>query len=414
MRADRRSDNVAAVDDTALTLVSSSEGVLAILVAVAAFWFFVAETTRAKLFDFLPPLLFIYATPVLLSNLALGGSTILPTASPVYDVMRTFGLPIFITLMLVGVDVGAAVRVMGRGVLVMLLGTLGIVVGAPLAYLVVNGWLAPDAWKGFGALAGSWIGGTGNMAATAGALETPGEQLGLAVLADQVVYLVWLPILLGSKAFADRFNRWARVPADRLERMEAAAASEKREKRPARMTDYLFLGAIAAAVTWIASALAPALPVLELGGETVVSTSTWKVLLVTSCGLLLSLTPVRKLPGAHDLAMAIVYVFVAVMGARASLDGLDQAPAFLVGAFIWIFIHGAFCVAGAKLLRVDLHSAAIASAANIGGAASAPVVAAAHRESLVPVSILMALLGYAVGNYAAILTGHLCRIAGGS
>jgi len=180
-----------------------------------------------------------------------------------------------------------------------------------------------------------------------------------------------------------------------------------------RMTDYLFLGAIATAVTWIASTLAPWLPELQLGGETVVSSATWKVLVVTTFGLLLSLTPARKLPGSHDLAMAIVYVFVAVMGARASLGGLDQAPAFLVGAFIWIFIHGAFCLGGAWLLRVDLHSAMIASAANIGGAASAPVVAAAHRESLVPVSILMALLGYAIGNYAAILTGHLCRIAGG-
>ena len=111
--------------------------------------------------------------------------------------------------------------------------------------------------------------------------------------------------------------------------------------------------------------------------------------------------------------MAIVYVFVAGMGARASLAGLAQAPAFLLGAFIWIFIHGAFCLAGAYVLRVDVHTVAIASAANVGGAASAPVVAAAHREKLVPVSILMALIGYAIGNYAATLTAGMCHWVGG-
>ena len=113
------------------------------------------------------------------------------------------------------------------------------------------------------------------------------------------------------------------------------------------------------------------------------------------------------------MGTAMIYVFVAGMGARATVDGFAQAPAFLLGAFIWIFIHGAFCLAGAKLFRVDVHSAAIASAANIGAAASAPIVAAFHRPSLVPVSILMALIGYALGNYLAPLAAHLARMAVG-
>jgi len=119
------------------------------------------------------------------------------------------------------------------------------------------------------------------------------------------------------------------------------------------------------------------------------------------------------LPNATAIGTALIYVFVAGMGARASLAGFAQAPAFLLGALIWIFVHGAFCVLGAKLFKVDVHSTAIASAANIGAAASAPIVAAFHRPSLVPVSILMALLGYAIGNYLAPLAGHLARIAVG-
>ncbi len=208
---------------------------------------------------------------------------------------------------------------------------------------------------------------------------------------------------------AEKFNRWARVKEGRIEEMEEAVAREAgEEKRPVQMVDYLYLGAIAAAVTWASHALAGFLPELD----PVISTGTWNILLVTTFALVLSRTPVRRIPGSHDLAMALIYVFVAGMGARAALSGLGQAPAFLAGAFLWIAIHGLFCLAGAWLFRVDIHSVAIASAANVGGAASAPVVAAYHRESLVPASILMALIGYALGNYLAILTGQLCRLVG--
>jgi uncharacterized membrane protein len=390
-------------------LIASPAGVLFVLAGVAAFFFWLERATGWKLFRYLVPMLWIYATPMVLRN-----TGVLPAASPVYDALRSFGLPMFIVLLLVGVDVGATVRVMGRGVLVMLLGTAGVVIGAPIAYFVVHRWLDPEAWRAFGALAGSWIGGTGNMAAVAGALETPSDQFGLAVLADTVIYTVWLPVLLLSKGFAERFNRFARVADDRLERMDAAAAlaegAKESEKKPATTVDYLYLLAMAFGVTFLADTVAPRLP--ELGD--VVSTSTWNILLVTTAGLLLSLTPARRIPGSHDLAMAIVYMFVARMGATASLEGMAQAPAFLLGALIWITVHGAFCVFGAWLFRVDLHSAAIASAANIGGAASAPVVAAYHRESLVPASILMALLGYALGNYLALLAAQLCFWVGGA
>ena len=387
-------------------MFTSPAAVIAVLATVAAFFFWLEATTRWKVFNVFPPLLFFYSTPLILSN-----TGVLPSTSPAYDVLNQFGLPVFITLLLLSVDVGAAVRIMGKGIFVMLLGTAGVIVGAPIGYFVVHSYLPPDAWKGFGALAGSWIGGTGNMAAVAGGLDTPPEIFGLAVLADNVVYVVWLPILLGSKAFAERFNRWARVKEDRVAKMEAAAQAEAsaRVEQPLLMRHLLYLGALALIATAIAAWLAPKLPVIE----PILSTSTWRVLIVTTIGIALSFTPARTLPKSHEVAMAIVYIFVAGMGARASLAGLADAPAFLLGAFIWIFVHGAFCLAGAWLFRVDVHSAAIASAANVGGAASAPVVAAYHRESLVPASILMALIGYAVGNYGAFVAARLCYWVGG-
>ncbi|MEX2497065.1 MAG: DUF819 family protein [Woeseia sp.] len=393
--------------------ISSPGGVLAVLCAVAAFWFVIDQVTQWKLFQYVPPLLFIYATPVFLNNFGVIPST----GSPVYSGLSDFVLPAFIVLMLIKVDVPAAVRIMGKGVLVMLMGTAGVVVGAVVSYLIVHRWLAPDAWTGFGALAGSWIGGTGNMAAASEMLNTSPEQFGLAVIADNVIYLVWLPILLASKNIADRFNKWTGVAEDRLKLMDSAAEVTLGTERTPEMRDYLYLAAIAIGVTWIATILAAAifaamqeqLPALE----SVLNESTWRILLLTTISLALSTTRISRLPNATALGTAMIYIFVAGMGARASIEGLAQAPAFLLGAFIWIAIHGAFCVAGAKIFKVDVHSAAIASAANIGAAASAPIVAAFHRPSLVPVSILMALIGYALGNYLAPVAAHLARIAAG-
>ena len=395
-----------------VALVSSTLGILAVLVFVAAFFFMLQHVTQAKLFDYLPPLLFIYATPVFLNNFG-----VIPSASPVYSGLSAIALPVFIVLMLIKVNVPAVVRVMGKGVLVMLMGTAGVMVGGVVAYFVVHGSLSDDAWKGYGALAGSWIGGTANMAATAEMLQTSEEQFGLAVLADNVIYIVWLPLLLMSRDFADKFNRWARVPEDRIASMDAAADMHFEVDHAPTMPQYLFIAAIAIGVTWIATAVAPgiaeAIANVNPGLATAFSTTTVRILLVTTAALLLSTTPISKLPNTTALGTALVYIFVAGMGARASISGLAEAPMFVLGAFIWIFIHGLFCLAGAWLFRVDIHSVAIASAANIGAAASAPIVAAHHRPNLVPASILMALIGYALGNYLAPLVGYAAKFVAG-
>jgi uncharacterized membrane protein len=255
------------------------------------------------------------------------------------------------------------------------------------------------------------------MAATSDAIGTSPELYGLAVLADNVIYVIWLPILLGSKNFADRFNKWANVSEDRIRTMEAAAAVMVEEESAPQMRDYIYLIAVAIVVTWISSSLATL--VFEFTRENssslqeYFSVGTWRVLIITTIALVLSITPVSRLPNATPMGTALVYIFVAGQGAKATLAGFGQAPAFLLGALIWIFIHGAFCLAGAKLFRVDVHSVAIASAANIGAAATAPIVAAFHRPSLVPVSILMALIGYAIGNYFAFAAAHLARMATG-
>ncbi|MHC4619626.1 MAG: DUF819 family protein [Planctomycetota bacterium] len=385
-------------------LISSPAGVLTILCGIGALFFLLEERTRWKVFSYFPPLIFIYAIPAVMSNTGM-----LTKSSAVYDWLSSTVLPLFLVIMLLKVDVASTVRIMGRGIFVMLFGTAGVVLGAPIAFLLVRSRLPDDVWKAFGTLAGSWIGGTGNMAAAAEGLKTSGEGFGLAVLGDNLVYIVWLPILLGSKNVSRAFNRFMRVDPKRIRMLEAAQTETEGRQEPVRMRHFLYLLVLGFLCTWAAQILSTRLP--EFGP--VLTASTWKILLITTMGLLLSLTPARRIPASHELAMALVYIFVANMGAKADVSGLaGTAGWFILACYIWIAIHGAFCVLGAYLLRVDVHSTAIASAANIGGAASAPVVAAHHNEKLVPVSVLMALIGYAVGNYGAFLAAWLCHALG--
>ncbi|MCK4303782.1 MAG: DUF819 family protein [Candidatus Eisenbacteria sp.] len=384
-------------------MIQSSAGTLLVLVGIVGLFFFLERYFRWKIFQYFPPLIWIYTLPVVLSN-----TGITPLKSPLYDGLKAHALPVFIILMLLEVDIRAVVRIIGRGVLVMLMGTAGVVLGAPVAYFLFHSHLGPDGWKGFGALAGSWIGGTGNMAAVAGGLGTPPEEMGLAVVADNMVYIIWLPLLLSSRAWARKFSRFTGADPDRVKRMEIAVGSLEKKSKEVEMHHLVYLTFIGLAGATLAGFLASNLP--EVGP--ILTTSTWKVLLVTTIGIALSFTPARRIPGSHAVAMAIIYLFVASMGARAELSGLARAPWFLAAAYVWITIHGLFCLLGAKLFRVDIHTAAIASAANIGGAASAPIVAAYHRESLIPIAVLMALVGYAIGNYLAFLAAQLCYLVG--
>jgi uncharacterized membrane protein len=216
-----------------------------------------------------------------------------------------------------------------------------------------------------------------------------------------------LPILLGSKNLAKAFNRFTRVDKKRIQMLENMQSQKEDRQKHAQMRHFLYLLVLGFVCTWAAEYLSTRLPELQ----PILTASTWKILLITTMGLLLSLTPARHIPASHELAMALVFVFVANIGASADISGLKASAGwFLLGCYIWIAIHGAFCVLGAYLLRVDIHSTAIASSANIGGAASAPVVASSHNEKLVPASILMALIGYAIGTYGAFLAAWLCYL----
>lgn len=398
--------------------ISSPAGVLATLSGICAFFFWFEKATGWRLFQFLPTLIFIYLVPVLFTNLG-----VLPAKSPVYDVIQSILLPMLLTLMLLNLNVKSAVRVMGRGIGVMLFGSLGVMVGAPVALMIMKPWLGPDIWRAYGALSGSWIGGSANMAAVSEMLHTSGAEYGVAMLADSTIpYLIWMPILLGSKKFADRFARFTKVDTTKQEALDEASDALQQAPVAPTSRDYIFLLCVALVATWFADSAAnwiqyhfanlnsPAAAGGVAEASPYLTASTWRILLITTIGIGLSFTPLSRIPGSQELGMGFLFLFVARMGATAELSQVaEQAIPFLIGALIMIFIHGAFCVLGARIFRTDLHTAAIASSANIGGVASASIVASFHRRSLVPTGIVMALIGYAIGNYCGYITGIICR-----
>jgi uncharacterized membrane protein len=376
-------------------------GVMAVITMIPVFFLWLERKTRWKIFDYLPAIIWIFLTPILLSNLR-----VIPIESPIYETFKSFAVPLFIVLMLLDINIRQSMKVAWRGAAVLVLGSLGIVFGAAISFFMFHEGLPPDTWRGYGALAGSWIGGTGNLAAVAESLQTPGEMVGMVVIVDNFVYLVYFPIILMSKRWFGWFNKWSRVSQAEIDHATEAVAAVEKKKHEVHFNDLITIIGWAFVAMLAANALAGYIPELP----PVLTEGTWAILLVTTFGIALSSTPLKDVPGTEPVAMAFVYIYMTMIGAQADLRNMGGAQWFLAAGFICIGFHLLVVFLSARLLRVDVSMAATASVAAVGGAASAPVAAGYHREELVPISIMLALIGYALGNYLGVLTAWLCQL----
>ncbi len=376
-------------------------GVMAVICMVPVFFLWLERKTQWKIFDFLPAIIWIFLTPIFLSNL-----NIIPRESAIYETFRSFAVPLFIVLMLLDINILQSMKVAWRGAIVLTIGAVGIVVGCVAAFFAFQTGLPENAWSGFGALAGSWIGGTGNLAAVAESLNTPSELVGIVVIVDNLVYLIYFPLILTCKRWAKPFNKFTGVSDEQIAEFFEATAEIEKKTHEVHYRDVLTLigwGFVTiVAARWVAGMVPEFPPVLTV--------STWTILLVTTFGVLLSATPLKDVPGTEPLSMSFVYLYMTMIGASADLRQLADARWFLVAGFVAIAVHLVFVIIGAKLLRLDVSMAAVSSVACVGGAASAPVAAGYHREELVPVSIMLALIGYALGNYLGVATAYLCNL----
>jgi uncharacterized membrane protein len=376
-------------------------GVMTVITMIPVFFVWLEKRVDWKIFDILPPIIWIFLTPIFLSNL-----NVIPKSTPIYTTFRSFAVPMFIVLMLLDINIREVIKVAWRGAGVMVLGSFGIVIGAAISFYLFKSGLPENTWRGYGALAGSWIGGTGNLAAVAESLDTPGEMVGMVVLVDNFVYVVYFPIILTCKRWAERFNRFTGVSQRDIDQFKHATADIEEKSHEVHFTDVLTLVGVAFAAMLIANRLAGFFPALP----PVLTQSTWAILLVTTIGIALSGTALRKVPGTMPVAMTLTYMYMTMMGAQADLTKIGGAQWFLAAGFICIAVHFVFIIVGARLFRIDVSMAAVSSVSAVGGAASAPVAAAVHSEKLVPVSIMLALIGYGLGNYLGVLTAWLCHL----
>ncbi|GIV61174.1 MAG: hypothetical protein KatS3mg044_0040 [Rhodothermaceae bacterium] len=366
-----------------------------------------------KLFEFVPPVIWAYFVPMIATTLG-----VTPDSSPVYSWMSRYLLPFSLFLLMITVDLPAILRLGKTALLMMLAGTAGIVIGAPVAYLIFKGFLPEDAWQGLAALSGSWIGGTANMVAVQQHIESTAQvattvDLGPIIVVDTVVGYGWMGVLIFLSAFQDRFNRWVKADTSFVEDLNRKLLELDTTRRPVQIADLAMIVGVGLAATVLARLLGEAIPPVRLDPEapSLISGTTWAILIVVTAGLLLSFTPMRKLerPGASRLGYLALYLLLTSIGARADLKAVLDAPLFLLTGVVWISIHVAILFLVARLLRAPMFFVATGSMANVGGAASAPIVAEVYLPAMAPVGLLMAVAGYILGIYAALACAEILR-----
>jgi uncharacterized membrane protein len=374
----------------------------AFLAAVLGLVFWL-ETVDAlePVFKYLPPVIWAYFIPMLCTTFG-----ITPASSAVYDWMSNYLLPFSLFLLMISVDLKAILRLGPTALMMMLAGTLGIVIGGPIAFGLFAGFFEdPVAWKGFAALSGSWIGGTANMLAMKQSVGTPDSTLGPLLVVDVVAGYGWMGVLIFLSAYQDRFDDWVGADTTLIEEMNENLGDTN--KRPIQLKDLVVMIGLSLGAAVASRALGGVFP--ELGNPTIISAGTWAILLVVTVGLILSFTPLQNLEkaGASRVGYAALYLLLTSIGAKANLAAVLDVPLYLVAGVVWISIHVVILFTIARMIKAPLFFVATGSMANVGGAASAPIVAGVYLPAMAPVGLLMGVAGYILGIYAALGCGWL-------
>src|SRR5690606_21067825 len=355
-----------------------------------------------RLFAVAPPIVLVY---LLVTALAVAGAwestaEIRAAQSAVTGKL----VPALLFLLMINCDLRAIVRLGPRVLAVFFCTTASLFSAFVTAALLYRGWLPSDAWQPLGALAGSWAGGTANMIAVKEALEMPEWLLTMSLVTDALCYSAWVAILFSLAGTAPAFNRWtrARSSAEMVVELPRPAGAIT----PEAVLVWIGLSLAAAAVS---AAIAASLPTSSM-----ISATTWTILLATGFGLVVAHTPLARYPGADRISGALLIAVIAVLASQSDFRNLGDAPLFVLAGATVIALHAAFMLVAARLFRFDLYLCGISSLAHIGGVAAAPLLAASYARALVPVAILLALLGYVIGTgYGLFMARLLAEVFGG-
>lgn len=415
--------------DEATPLISNDAVAFGMLAVILGFVFWTSELKAPvvrRFYSIFPPLLLCYFLPSLLTTF----NVVRPEESNLYFVASRYLLPAALVILTMVADLPATLRLGPKALAMFFTGTAGVIIGGPIALLAASaiapelvGGHGPDAvWRGMATVAGSWIGGAANQTAIREIFGTGADAFSIWVAVDVIVANVWMAVLLAIAANNVKVDKWLKADASAVEDVKRRAeAYEADHARIPTLKDLIFILGVGFGVTGIAhfgaDILAPyfreTFP--DAAQFSIHSTFFWIVVIATAFGVWLSFTPVRRLQGAGatKVGSVFIYILVATVGLNMNIRALAETPGFfLIGAF-WIAIHVGLLILVAKLIRAPSFFLAVGSQANIGGAASAPVVAAAFHPSLAPVGVLLAVLGYVVGTFGAWICGQAMRLVAG-
>ncbi len=383
-----------------------------------------------KFYRFVPALLLCYFIPALL-HWPLG--LISGEGSQLYYMASRYLLPAALILLCLSIDF-QGIRNLGPKALIMFFtATAGIIIGGPVALFLVL-YLFPDliaaspdeVWRGLSTVAGSWIGGGANQTAMKEIFNVSDNLFASMIVVDVVVANIWMGFLLYGANISERVDRWLKADSsaitDLKKRVENYQASVR--KMPTTTTTFIILavgfGGVAASHVG-ADIVTPALEahserLNQLGLNSLTSGFFWLIVFATTIGLVLSATKARKLEGvgASRFGSVFIYVLVATIGMKMNLGEVFENLGLFAVGIIWMLVHVSLLLLVGKLIKAPFFFVAVGSQANVGGAASAPIVASAFSPALAPVGVLMAVLGYALGTYGALICAWMMQaVAGG-
>ncbi|MBK7407338.1 MAG: DUF819 family protein [Saprospirales bacterium] len=399
---------------------------LGIILVVLAGIFVTAQSKHTfwkTLYKYVPAILLAALIPALL-HWPVG--LITPENSRLYFWTSRFLLPAALVLLCLGIDFKGVFSLGPKALILFLAGTLGIVIGGPIAVLAVVYLmpglipLSPDElWRGLSTIAGSWIGGAANMTAMKEIFKVDSTLWGTIMIIDVIVSFTWMSILLYLANFTGRIDRWMKADGSSIQSLvERVTAMQGKTVRIPAIAATLTLLAVAFGCVGLAHWGAQS--ILELLKGKKLGTLNWLgdpyfliIVLATTLGLALSFTKLRKLEssGASRFSTIFIYLMVAMIGMNMNLQKIFDNLGFLVVGIIWMLVHVLVLLLVARWVRAPFFFVAVGSQANVGGAASAPIVAAAFHPALAPVGVLLSVLGYALGTYAALLCAWLMEMA---
>ncbi len=422
------------MSETDLTgpIITNDTVVFGLLALCLGFIFYTSSIKTGfwrKFYSIVPAVLMCYLLPAILTSTNL----ISDETSNLYFVASRYLLPAALVLMTLSIDLKAIANLGSKALIMFLTGSAGIIIGGPIAILIVS-IFSPETvggndfdatWRGLSTIAGSWIGGGANQAAMLEIFQYNPEKYGGMVLIDIVVANVWMAIILLGAGKTKRIDKWLKADTSAIETLKVKVTEfANRITRVPTLQDYMMMLFFAFTAVGIAHFFGDHLSsylketFASVGDKKsflsfLGSSFFWMVVIATTVGIGLSFTKAKNYEGAgaSKIGGMFIYILVATIGMKMDLGKVLENPGLIAVGFIWIAIHAGLLILVAKLIKAPYFFLAVGSQANVGGAASAPVVAAEFHPSLTSVGVLLAVLGYVVGTGGALLCAYLMEVA---